>query len=196
MTAASTILRFLSVVCLVLVAGAYSTSHHGDRRAFLKKAVVSSALVGGVCGPLPEVLADGEEDEPELPPYANMPMDESGFYNSDSGLKFKIVTEGTGPYPPPGASLKVQYTGWLDDFDSEKKFDSSRDRPFPFYFPLGKGKVIRGWEEAFSTMKVGDRRLLIVPPRLGYGERGAGGIIPPDVPLYFDVELVGVLERK
>ena len=84
-------------------------------------------------------------------------------------------------------------TGWLDGFDSPKKFDSSRDRGRPFQFAVGKGQVIRGWDEAFGTMAVGESRQIIIPARLGYGDRGAGGIIPGGATLYFDVELLGIL---
>ena len=92
-------------------------------------------------------------------------------------------------------SLLVQahYTGWLDGFDSLRKFDSSRDRGRPFTFAVGKGQVIRGWDEAFSQMQIGERRQIILPARLAYGDRGAGGIIPGGATLYFDVELLGIM---
>merc|ERR1712224_197662 len=89
--------------------------------------------------------------------------------------------------PPTGATVKTQYTGWLDSFDSIRKFDSSRDRGRSFNFRVGAGQVIRGWDETFGSMSVGERRLVIIPPRLGYGDRGAGGIIPGGATLYFDV---------
>jgi FKBP-type peptidyl-prolyl cis-trans isomerase len=89
--------------------------------------------------------------------------------------------------------LQAHYTGWLDGFESSKKFDSSRDRGRPFEFKVGAGQVIRGWDEAFSSMKVGERRKIILPSKLAYGDRGAGGIIPGGATLYFDVELLAIL---
>ena len=89
--------------------------------------------------------------------------------------------------------FQAHYTGWLDGFDSIRKFDSSRDRGRPFTFSVGKGQVIRGWDESFAEMKIGERRQIILPPRLAYGDRGAGGIIPGGATLYFDVELLGIL---
>ncbi len=104
------------------------------------------------------------------------------------GVKMEITKEGTGPVPQPGQTVVVHYTGRLQD---GKKFDSSRDRGEPFSFKLGAGQVIRGWDEALSVMKVGDRAMIIIPPQLGYGARGAGGVIPPNATLLFDVELLG-----
>lgn len=106
-----------------------------------------------------------------------------------SGLKYIEMTVGTGAQPAAGQMINAHYTGWLTD---GKKFDSSRDRGQTFSFPLGQGRVIAGWDEGIASMKVGGRRLLIIPPGLGYGERGAGGVIPPNATLVFDVELVGI----
>ena len=110
-----------------------------------------------------------------------------------SGLKYRDEVVGTGPAPKQGQSVNVHYTGWLDEGGKQgKKFDSSRDRGQPFSFPLGEGRVIRGWDEGVATMKVGGRRILTIPAELGYGARGAGGVIPPNATLIFDVELLGV----
>ena len=100
---------------------------------------------------------------------------------------------GTGASPKPGQICVMHYTGWLyENGKKGKKFDSSVDRNEPFEFPIGKGRVIAGWDEGVATMKVGGKRTLIIPPQLGYGARGAGGVIPPNATLMFDVELLGV----
>jgi FKBP-type peptidyl-prolyl cis-trans isomerase len=105
------------------------------------------------------------------------------------------VKVGSGTEAVKGKAVIVHYTGWLyDPATSQKgtKFDSSRDRNQPFGFPLGEGRVIRGWDEGVQGMKVGGQRTLIIPPDMGYGERGAGGVIPPNATLIFDVELIEV----
>lgn len=109
-----------------------------------------------------------------------------------SGLKYQDEVVGTGPAPTAGQSVSVHYTGWLDEKRQKgRKFDSSRDRGTPFSFKLGAGQVIAGWDEGVATMKTGGKRTLIIPPSLGYGARGAGGVIPPNATLIFDVELLG-----
>ena len=109
-----------------------------------------------------------------------------------SGLKYKDEVVGTGPEPKTGQQVTVHYTGWLDQNGKQgKKFDSSRDRGQPFSFQIGAGQVIRGWDEGVATMKAGGRRTLVIPPELGYGARGAGGVIPPGATLICDVELIG-----
>ena len=104
-----------------------------------------------------------------------------------SGLKYTILKAGKGATPKSGQEVFVHYTGTLTN---GKKFDSSRDKGQPFSFKVGAGQVIPGWDEALSTMKVGERRKLTIPPKLGYGAAGAGGVIPPNATLIFDVELL------
>ena len=110
-----------------------------------------------------------------------------------SGLEIIDSVTGTGASPKPGQTCVMHYTGWLyENGQKGKKFDSSVDRNEPFEFPIGKGRVIAGWDEGVATMKVGGKRTLIIPPQLGYGARGAGGVIPPNATLMFDVELLAV----
>lgn len=104
-------------------------------------------------------------------------------------LQITDLVVGTGAEAKAGDTVTVHYTGWLTD---GKKFDSSVDRGDPFVFPLGAGRVIRGWDEGVAGMKVGGKRELVIPPHMGYGSRGAGGVIPPNATLKFEVELLGV----
>ena len=106
-----------------------------------------------------------------------------------SGLQYVDVKVGTGASPKTGQTAVVHYTGWLVD---GKKFDSSKDRGQPFTFAVGRGQVIKGWDEGVATMKVGGTRKLVIPPDLAYGARGAGGVIPPNATLTFEVELIEV----
>ena len=110
-----------------------------------------------------------------------------------SGLQFEDTTEGTGELAVAGQHVSVHYTGWLyNDGAKGAKFDSSKDRGDPFNFPLAGGRVIRGWDEGVQGMRVGGTRVLVIPPELGYGARGAGGVIPPNATLMFEVELLAV----
>jgi peptidylprolyl isomerase len=110
-----------------------------------------------------------------------------------SGLQITDIKVGTGATPKTGQICVMHYTGWLYiNGIKGKKFDSSVDRGEPFEFPIGRGRVIRGWDEGVATMKVGGKRTLIIPPALGYGASGAGGVIPPNATLIFDVELLAV----
>jgi len=116
----------------------------------------------------------------------------AGEVTTPSGLRIIDVKPGTGPMPKAGQTVTVNYTGWLFvDGKKGKKFDSSVDRGEPFSFTIGQGQVIKGWDEGVATMHVGGQRTLIIPPDLGYGARGAGGVIPPDATLIFDVDLLG-----
>ena len=112
---------------------------------------------------------------------------------TSSGLKITDTQAGTGASPKTGQTCVMHYTGWLyQDGKKGAKFDSSVDRGQAFEFPIGTGRVIKGWDEGVASMKVGGKRTLIIPPELGYGARGAGGVIPPNATLLFEVELLGV----
>jgi len=108
---------------------------------------------------------------------------------TDSGLKIEEIAEGSGDTATAGMTVTVHYTGWLEN---GSKFDSSHDRDDPFSFKLGRGMVIRGWDEGVAGMKVGGKRKLTIPAHLGYGSTGAGGVIPPNATLVFEVELLNV----
>ena len=108
---------------------------------------------------------------------------------TDSGLKYEDTVMGDGDTAEAGQFVTVHYTGWLENGD---KFDSSKDRNDPFQFKLGAGQVIRGWDEGVAGMKIGGTRKLTIPAELGYGARGAGGVIPPNATLIFEVELLGL----
>lgn len=113
----------------------------------------------------------------------------ANLQTTPSGLQYAIDQPGTGAKPQARQTVTVHYTGWLTD---GTKFDSSRDRGEPFSFAIGQGEVIEGWDEGVADMKVGEKRTLVIPPALGYGEQGAGGDIPPNATLVFKVELLGV----
>ncbi|WP_339086893.1 FKBP-type peptidyl-prolyl cis-trans isomerase [Hyphomicrobium sp. ghe19] len=117
----------------------------------------------------------------------------STMTTTPSGLQFEDTVVGTGASPQTGQTCVMHYTGWLyKDGEKVNKFDSSLDRGSPFEFPIGTGRVIKGWDEGVASMKVGGKRTLIIPAALGYGARGAGGVIPPNATLIFDVELLDI----
>jgi FKBP-type peptidyl-prolyl cis-trans isomerase FkpA len=122
------------------------------------------------------------------------PLDTKAMVTTPSGLQYGDVKLGTGAIAKVGGNVSVHYTGWLQNLDGSigKKFDSSRDRGQPFKFSLGGGQVIRGWDEGVQGMQVGGQRRLVIPAALGYGQRGAAGVIPPGATLIFDVELLGL----
>lgn len=117
-------------------------------------------------------------------------VEDSALKSMPSGLKYAVIKEGTGAEAKDGDRVKVHYTGWLKD--GGKKFDSSVDRGEPFEFTLGASEVIRGWDEGVKGMKVGEKRQLVIPAKLGYGDQGAGADIPPGATLVFDVEYLGL----
>ena len=125
-------------------------------------------------------------------PFQTVHAQTGSRMTNPSGLQIIDTTVGTGA-SPAGKTAVVHYTGWLYENGAKgKKFDSSVDHGQPFEFPVGAGRVIRGWDEGVATMKVGGKRTLIIPPEMGYGARGAGGVIPGNATLMFDVELLGV----
>ena len=142
---------------------------------FLLSAVLLAALAISA-------LADEKKDEKG-----------SKMHKTPSGLQYEDIVAGTGASPKTGQTCVMHYTGWLWENGAKgKKFDSSVDRGEPFKFQIGRGMVIKGWDEGVATMKVGGKRTLLIPPQLGYGTRGAGGVIPPNATLLFEVQLLGV----
>src|SRR5271155_2422339 len=146
-------------------------------RALTRRAAVAASLAAATTG----VFAMSEQADAQ--PVTTLP----------DGLKIIDVKVGTGAIPKTGQTCVMHYTGWLyENGVKGKKFDSSVDSGQPFEFPIGQHRVIAGWDEGVATMKVGGKRTLIIPPALGYGARGAGGVIPPNATLIFDVELLEV----
>jgi FKBP-type peptidyl-prolyl cis-trans isomerase len=127
------------------------------------------------------------------PPLGRVDAAANQVIEMPNGLKYTDTKTGDGAAATPGNKVSVHYTGWLYNNGAKgTKFDSSVDRGQPFQFTLGAHQVIAGWDEGVAGMKVGGKRTLIIPPELGYGARGAGGVIPPNATLMFDVELLGV----
>jgi len=148
---------------------------------------IPSALLTGAAFALLTFSAPADEKS------ATAAKKESQMKTTPSGLQYEDAVLGTGASPKPGQTCVMHYTGWLFENKTKgKKFDSSLDRGQPFEFPIGQGRVIQGWDEGVATMKVGGKRTLVIPPSIGYGVRGAGGVIPPNATLLFEVELLGV----
>ena len=153
-------------------------------RAFFSRASVLAALAAATV--LSGLFAAGA-------PTTAMAQTAGSTMTTPSGLKITDTKIGTGATPRPGQTCVMHYTGWLYQNGAKgQKFDSSLDRGKPFEFPIGRQRVIAGWDEGVATMKVGGKRTLIIPPALGYGASGAGGVIPPNATLMFEVELLGV----
>jgi peptidylprolyl isomerase len=154
---------------------------------------VSRILVACFCAAFLALPARADEKIAPSKPAAAADKKESRMKTTPSGLQYEDTVEGTGASPKTGQTCVMHYTGWLWENGAKgKKFDSSLDRGSPFEFPLGQGRVIKGWDEGVATMKIGGKRTLLSPPGLGYGARGAGGAIPPNATLLFEVELLGV----
>jgi peptidylprolyl isomerase len=150
----------------------------GGAASALAALALAFALAGTICAGIPTTAAAQTAGTTMTTP---------------SGLKITDSKVGTGATPKTGQTCVMHYTGWLYEGGVKgKKFDSSVDRGQPFEFPIGAHRVIAGWDEGVATMKVGGKRTLIIPPELGYGARGAGGVIPPNATLIFDVELLDV----
>ncbi|MGP1382759.1 MAG: FKBP-type peptidyl-prolyl cis-trans isomerase [Thainema sp.] len=188
-----------AVCCLVLVIGQITTTGQDSAIAEELNSNMPTATQLDNSSDLTRpsfFVAEGSAADLDLSSETDMTAEETNsategadVVTTDSGLQYIDVVEGDGAQPQSGQTVVVHYTGMLED---GTKFDSSRDRNQPFSFPLGAGRVIKGWDEGIATMKVGGQRRLIIPPDLGYGSRGAGGVIPPNATLIFDVELLRI----
>mmetsp|Transcript_53822 Transcript_53822/g.128220 ORF Transcript_53822/g.128220 Transcript_53822/m.128220 type:complete len:206 (+) Transcript_53822:73-690(+) len=179
------VLLLLPLVCGVLLLGYLQASGGATPGLF-------SALLPGlpVDTPSGEGVAEESAVASSAPQVqeAEQVQDSGAFVETASGLRYKVLAEGKGEKPSKGDVIYADYTGWLDDFESARKFDSSRDRNQPFRLTVGMHKVIAGWDEALLDMRPGERRQLVIPPSLAYGNRRIGPI-PAGSTLYFDVEL-------
>jgi peptidylprolyl isomerase len=178
------------VVCGVLLVIS-SIFNNGDRASAIAAQLSDEEPIEIVASKTTETSPTSEVQialEP-LSEITKKPSNMKDQITTPSGLKYIDVVEGDGASPQTGQTVTVHYTGKLENGTT---FDSSRDRNRPFSFKIGVGQVIQGWDEGVGDMKVGGRRTLIIPPELGYGDRGAGGVIPPKATLIFDVELLSI----
>lgn len=178
-------LGILAACCVVLLVAQFTSPQPEAMAANLDTPQVVEAVIAEPVAQLAQAAADlvpADEDASTMTP-------EETLVTTDSGLQYVDVVEGTGAMPQPGQRVTVHYTGTLEN---GTKFDSSRDRGRPFTFQIGVGQVIKGWDEGVGTMRVGGQRKLVIPSELGYGSRGAGGVIPPNATLLFDVELLRI----
>jgi len=167
--------------------------HEGEKAKLVIPPELAFGDQGGAAGLIPpnstlifEVeLVSIQAGAPDVPTT----VEEADYVTTESGLKYHDFVVGEGPSPETGQTVTVHYTGWLED---GTKFDSSLDRGQPFTFTIGMRQVIAGWDEGVATMKVGGKRQLVIPSELGYGEQGAGAVIPPNATLIFEVELLDV----
>ncbi|MBE7380871.1 MAG: FKBP-type peptidyl-prolyl cis-trans isomerase [Leptolyngbya sp. SIO1E4] len=190
----------LVVFCVVLLVAQFTGSQGSAIAVNLNKSeptiVTETEVAQAAADLLPEEEATTDEtateasvDATEESSAEEETSSEETLVTTDSGLQYEDIVEGTGAMPQSGQRVTVHYTGTLED---GTKFDSSRDRNRPFTFTIGVGQVIKGWDEGVASMRVGGQRKLIIPPELGYGARGAGGVIPPNATLLFDVELLRI----
>jgi peptidylprolyl isomerase len=177
----------LAVCCVVVIVAQFTTPQPEAKATNLEGA---PTVIASRPSPDSPAVAQATSDLMEPENTAEEPaMAEDNLVTTDSGLQYREIVEGTGAMPQPGQRVTVHYTGTLED---GTQFDSSRDRGRPFSFKVGVGQVIKGWDEGVGSMRVGGRRQLVIPPDLGYGARGAGGVIPPNATLIFDVELLRI----
>lgn len=181
----------LVACCLLLVVSqVFTTPSDSATAAELSQSETPTMQPQEALGARPSFfIADAADLLPSDADHSSEAMTEENLVTTDSGLQYVDLKEGTGAMPQAGQTVTVHYTGTLED---GTKFDSSRDRNQPFSFRLGAGQVIKGWDEGLATMRVGGQRKLVIPPELGYGARGAGGVIPPNSTLIFDVELLRI----
>lgn len=182
--------RFGWMPVILLVAAGLAGCGGGEAEKSAEKAAETVTEVVENAPQKTEAPTATTPDEMKTALAEKLQIDLGDMVEHESGLKWIVRSEGTGAVPKEGEKIKAHYTGYLLN---GTKFDSSVDRGAPFETPVGVGRVIRGWDIAFTNMKVGEKRVLFIPADLGYGARGAGGVIPPNAELVFDVELIEIV---